>query len=318
MREPSATAPADADHVEALHGAIGRFVRSDSLLGSGAVVPSVLRSFRAAQQVLRTGSYVRAVRRDLQAVTAELGELAGWMLFDGLRLAQARRVNAEALLLARAAGDVQMEWFLLSNEALVCTGGGRYGEALRISRHFAEDSRVPGRVRALCRLRQARALGHAGNEFAALRAFDRARVQFCDGLSSRDPAWSWWFDERELAGHAGGLRVSLGRHSEALPLLVAAVEAARDDDFRWALYIHRAALLDAALAAGDLAEAERVSVAIVPMLERMNSARSEHRLRHAAGRGATRKLPSTLSDALEHIRRRVSAAPCARWQDVLR
>ena len=149
MREPGAAASADADSVEALHAAIGRFARLDAQLGSGAVAPSVLRSFRAAQQVLRTGRYVRAVRRDLQAVTAEMGELAGWMLFDGLRLTQARRINAEALLLARAAGDTAMTWFVLSNEALVCTGSGHYGEALRISRHFAEDPRVPRRVRAL-------------------------------------------------------------------------------------------------------------------------------------------------------------------------
>lgn len=306
MREPGAAASADADSVEALHAAIGRFARLDAQLGSGAVAPSVLRSFRAAQQVLRTGRYVRAVRRDLQAVTAEMGELAGWMLFDGLRLTQARRINAEALLLARAAGDTAMTWFVLSNEALVCTGSGHYGEALRISRHFAEDPRVPRRVRALFRLRQARVLGHAGNEPGALRAFERAGAMFSDGLSRRDPAWSWWFDERELVGHAGSLRVSLGRHTEALPLLGAAVEAARDDGYRWALYIHRAALLDAALAAGDIAEAERVAVAIVPMLERMNSARTEHRLRHALARGAGRRCPSTLSDALEHIRRRLS------------
>lgn len=298
--------PADADFVASLHGAIAQFVRMDSLLGSGEVVDAVVRRFRDAQRVLASGRYRVEVERDLEAATAELGEVAGWMLIDAQRHDEARLINAEALMLAQIAGDTSMQWFILSNQALAGTYSGRQREALRISERFGEESRVPVRVRALFRLRQARALGHLGDESAARSAFDRARATFGDGVSNRDPAWAWWFNARELDGHAGSMFASLGRHVEALPLLSSAVDLASGrESQRWALYIHRACLLDSALAAGDVAEAERAAIAVAPMLGQMHSVRTENRLRRAVSRVPGEALPSTLSDVLDHIRHRL-------------
>ncbi|MEU6132787.1 hypothetical protein ABZ805_26720 [Saccharopolyspora sp. NPDC047091] len=297
---------ADADYVESLRAAIEEFVRMDSLLGSGGVVDAVVGRFRDAQRVLASGRFRSGVELDLEAVTAELGEVAGWMLIDAQRHGEARLVNAEALMLAQIAGDTSMQWFILSNQALGGTYSGRQREALRIAERFGEDDRIPTRVRALFRLRKARALGHLGDGPAALRAFDRARVTFEDGVSGRDPEWAWWFDERELDGHAGSLHASLGRHAEALPLLSSAVDrAAGKDRQRWALYIHRACLLDSALAAGDVVEAERAAIAVAPMLGQMSSARTENRLRRAVSRTSRAPLPTTLSDVLDHLRHRL-------------
>ncbi|MCX2733856.1 hypothetical protein OOZ19_26730 [Saccharopolyspora sp. NFXS83] len=298
--------PADADFVASLRGAIAQFVRMDSLLGSGEVVDAVVRRFRDAQRVLASGRYRVEVERDLEAATAELGEVAGWMLIDAQRHDEARLINSEALMLAQIAGDTSMQWFILSNQALAGTYSGRQREALRISERFGEEPRVPIRVRALFRLRQARALGHLGDESAARSAFDRARATFGDGVSNRDPAWAWWFNARELDGHAGSMYASLGRHAEALPLLSSAVDlAAGRESQRWALYIHRACLLDSALAAGAVAEAERAAIAVAPMLGQMHSVRTENRLRRAVARGPGEALPSTLSDVLDHIRHRL-------------
>ncbi len=298
--------PAGADYVESLRGAVRQFVRMDSSLGSGEVVDAVVRRFRDAQRVLASGRYRLGVERDLEVVTAELGEVAGWMLIDAQRHSEARAINAEALMLAQIAGDTSMQWFILSNQALGSTYSGRQREALRIAERFGEDARIPVRVRALFRLRAARALGHLGDGPGALRAFDRARSTFEDGVSDRDPAWAWWFDERELDGHAGSLHASLGRHAEALPLLSSAVDRAEGKERqRWALYIHRACLLDSALAAGTVVEAERAAVAVAPMLGQMNSARTENRLRRALSRTSRAPLPSTLADVLDHLRHRL-------------
>ncbi len=296
--------PAGAEFAASLREAVARFVRLDSLLGSGAVVDAVVRCFRDAQRVLASGRYRTELERDLRAAAAELGEVAGWMLIDARRHDDARLINSAALRLARLAGDTSMQWFILSNQALASTNSGRPREALRISEHFGEDSRVPTRVRALFRLRKARALGELGDETAALHAFDHARATFGDGVSGRDPAWAWWFNERELDGHAGSLHASLGRHGAALPLLNSAVELASEAvSQRWALHVHRACLLDSALAAGDVAEAERAATAVVPTLGRRSSVRTEHLLHRAVVREAGPS--STLSDVLEHIRRRL-------------
>lgn len=298
--------PADADFVASLHSAIAQFVRMDSLLGSGEVVDAVVRRFRDAQRVLASGRYRVGVERDLEAATAELGEVAGWMLIDAQRHDDARLINSEALMLAQIAGDTSMQWFILSNQALAGAYSGRHREALRISERFGEDLRVPARVRAMFRLRQARALGHLGDESAARSAFGRARATFGDGVSNRDPAWAWWFNARELDGHAGSMFAAMGRHGEALPLLSNAVELASGiENQRWALYIHWACLLDSALAAGDVAEAERAAIGVAPMLGQMHSVRTENRLRRAVSRVPGEALPSTLSDVLDHIRHRL-------------
>ncbi|QUH03357.1 hypothetical protein HUO13_23275 [Saccharopolyspora erythraea] len=296
------------EYVDSLRSAVGQFVKLEALLGGGDIVASVIRRFRDAQRVLGEGRYLPQVERDLEAAAAELGELAGWMLHDAERHDEARQINAEALMLARVAGDLKMEWFILSNQALSSTHAGRDREALRISDRMIETD-PPARVRALFDVRRARALGHLGDGAAALKAFDRAKATFAEGVTSRDPEWSWWFGEEVVNAHTGLLHVSLGEHGRALPYLAAAAEgASKATNYQWGILIHRANLLDGLLRAGDSAEAERVALATVPLVGQVNSGGAEGVLRRAATREAGKPWPSTLSDVLEHMWRR--PAPC--------
>ena len=110
-------APAGADYVESLYGTIKHLAVLDGVCGGADIAPLALRSFRRARLILREGRYEPACERDLEAATAEIGELSGWLLFDAERHEESRQVNAEALTLARIAGDASMEWFVLSNQA---------------------------------------------------------------------------------------------------------------------------------------------------------------------------------------------------------
>jgi transcriptional regulator with XRE-family HTH domain len=303
----------DGDFVDSMRGEIAHLAALDGMHGGAEVAPLALRSFRRAQRVLADGRYTPAVERDLEAVTAEMGELAGWLLFDAERQAESRTVNAEALTLARIAGDASMEWFVLTNQALASIHTGRYREALRISRAMTCGTDLPGRVRALFDVRRARALGGLGDEAGALDALERAESAFADGVGPRDPSWSWWFDERELAGHRGMTLASLGRVDTALPLLAEAVERSEGrEQFRWALYIHRANLLRTLLAAGDRGEAERVALAITPMVGEIASARTEKLLLDVAAQPPRDSaLSSTLQDVLVYIGQQL-ATDCRR------
>lgn len=197
-------------------------------------------------------------------------------------------------------------WFVLSNQALASVHTGRYREALRISQRMLSED-LPGRVRALFDVRAARALAGLGGSAEALRTFGRARSAFSDGTTTRDPAWSWWFDERELAGHEGMVHAAHGDHGQALPQLATAVEpSTAREHFRWALYIHRANLLRALLRAGSWTEAEQVALDLVPMVGEIASTRTEGLLRRTIAQPEARStLPSTLGDALDHIGRRL-------------
>jgi hypothetical protein len=303
-------AQADTDYIESLDALIKRLAELDGMHGGADVAPIALRCFRRAQRVLGEGRYPHSLERDLEAVTAELGELAGWLLFDAERHDESRLVNTEALTLARIAGDMSIEWFVLTNQAHASVHTGRHREALRISKDMTCDKNLPGRVRALFDVRAARALAGLGDGATALRTFDRARSRFLDGTTARDPAWSWWFDERELAGHEGMIHAVLGNHRRALPNLEMAVERSEGrEQFRWALYVHRANLLRATLAAESWHEAERTAVAIAPMVGEISSSRTEGILRQTVTRfeGVRRHLPSTLSDTLEYISKRLAA-----------
>lgn len=297
-----------ADYVESLHATIKNLAALDGVHGGANIAPLALRSFRCAQRILGEGRYEPASERDLEAVTAEVGELSGWLLFDAERHEESRQVNAEALALARIAGDTSMEWFVLSNQALASVHTGRNREALRIAQRMTCGHDLPGRVRALFDVRAARALAALGDSSSALRVFDRARSAFADGTTTRDPAWSWWFDERELTGHEGMIHAALGDHSRALPQLATAVERSEGQErFRWALYIHRANLLRALLRAGSWAEAERVAIDIAPMVGMIASTRTEGLLRRTVAHPEARpQIPSTLSDTLDYIGKRLA------------
>lgn len=296
--------PADAEFVDDLRATIRHLVALDGAHGGTEVAPMAVRSFRRAQRILGEGHYRPGVERDLEAVTAELGELAGWLLFDAARYDESRQMNAEALALARIAGDASMQHFVLSNQALASIHTGRDREALRIARQATCGDGVQGRVRALFDVRAARALAALDDRAAALDRFDRARSAFADGVTSRDPAWSWWFDERELAGHLGMIYVALDDPHRAMPQLASAVERSEGrDHFRWALYIHRANLLRALLRVGSWAEAERVARDVAPLVGEVASGRTEGILAEATR--LAKRAPSTLQDVLDHIRRAI-------------
>ena len=277
-----------ADERARIHDLIVRLAARDAANGSGAVVDEALRAFRRH----RRGGDPEAV--------AELGELTGWLLFDAERHREARQVNRIALALT---DDPSLRWFILSNQALASVHIGLHREALRI----AEDpgGRPPRRVQALFDVRAARALAELGARDAARHRFDRARSAFLDGPAPRDPNWTWWFDERELAGHHSLLHAALGEHDQAIALLRQAVDEASQP---WARYIHRAQLLRVCLDAGAHDDAEPVALDLVPMTGTMSSARTEQIL---AALTPNPSLPSTLGDALAVINRRVHQRPDA-------
>ena len=268
-----------------LHDLIARLAAADAVHGSGVVVDEAVRAFHRA----------RLMARDREAV-AELGELTGWLLFDAERHHEARRTNRAALALAR---DPSLRWFILSNQALASVHIGRHREALRIA---ANQSRAPRRVGSLFDVRAARALAELGARHDALRRFDRARSAVLDGPAPRDPSWTWWFDERELAGHHGLLHAALGEYDKAVALLRQAVDgSATRANLRWALYSYRAHLLQVLLAAGAYADAEPIAIDLVPMVGTMAGARTEKLLGTLT---PSPRLPSTLGDALRVIHQR--------------
>lgn len=175
-----------------------------------------------------------------------------------------------------------MERFALTNLAMMGVEVGSPGESLRIADELLSQPRVPPRVALLARIRRGRALASTGDHRRALDELGAARAALEDSVTPRDPAWTWWVNECELAGHEGEARLALGDAAAAVPKLERAAElaAAFQPDGRGVLY-YRVSRVEAYTAAQAWRECEEELTALPPMLGMVSSGRNRRRLRVA-------------------------------------
>lgn len=186
-----------------MRNAVGWLLRHDNRHGGDQVADAALQAWHAEKARLNGDD------KGHLAAVAEIGEVAGWMLFDAARYTEARTTLMEAHILARLSGDRPLEWFILDLIAMVNMQIGRPGEALAISDELLHGREVPRRMALMARTRLSRSLAQAGDRHRSLDAIERATGALQDSLQANDPAFCWWIDGVEIAGH----------HGEAQPLL---------------------------------------------------------------------------------------------------
>lgn len=277
--------PSPNDYVR---NAVAHFLEHDNRHGGDHVASAAKQVWQAEQASIE--SYED--KRRLSDV-AEIAEVAGWLLFDANRQEEARQAFMESRHLAELAGDKPMQWFALDMIAMQDVQSGNPGEALRISNKLMTNSRVPGRVALLGRVRHARALALTGDRSRTLDAIERAKGALQDSISSRDPQWAWWVDEMEVIGHWGEALMSLGDFKGAVPYLQKANELVRPGG-RGALY-YSVAELTALVNAEAWRESEVTLTRINSILVRVTSSRSRARLKTAL-RVIERDAPEWLKD----------------------
>lgn len=295
--------PLDAEHVATIRATAGHLVALDGLHGGRDLWPLAVRAFRAAYA--RLGSCAPGVARDAHAAVAELAELAGWLLFDAEQHADARSMNHEALALARAAGDRSMELLITQNMSMHAAYLGRDRESLLLARSVLESGTLTSRVRALFKVREARALAQSGDRAGAFDALAEARSLYLDGVGPADPPWTWWVDDRELAIHQGVVHAQFAEWEQAAEHFHQAVARA-PDSYPWARYIAGGRLLEALVRLRAWADAEPVAVDVLALAGEVSSARADRlllRVAELAGQAGS-AVPSTLADALVRIGRR--------------
>lgn len=214
---------ADLDYVQVLRESTQQIVRLDNLLGADDVAAVARRLLQSVKRQLREGRYQSKAEAPLQAAAAELAELTGWLLFDSVQLAEAKRVAHEATLLSRRAGDVGMEVLALTNLALQAQFEHEPEEAMQVIQtlHLVGETQAP-RVRAVVWMREGRVHSQLQNREEAVRAFDNARNLFLEGPHGAPP-WAWWIDQAELDFHAGMAHAELGDTAPAVELIQSAV-----------------------------------------------------------------------------------------------
>jgi tetratricopeptide (TPR) repeat protein len=284
----------------------------DSRYGGDDVYQVAIRAFRSAHRKLGNGAYHHAIERDLEAAVGETGEIASWIAYDADQHAVSRQVVHEAMLLSRLAGDRSLELFELSHLALLALQLRRSREALRIADDIAGDVGLSPRVVAMFELRRGRALAQLDAHTPAVSALDKAEAALSDGVSRRDPGWTWWVDGAEIAWHRGVVYAELGDWSKAVDLFSHAAElrtkrgtyAEPTRPNGRAVFNDLAHLFEALVRAKAWREGERVIAELIGQASAIGSARTTSLLMQAI-HGAQRAggATSALTDASAELRR---------------
>ncbi|WP_414167382.1 helix-turn-helix domain-containing protein [Streptoverticillium reticulum] len=270
---------ANAD-IEHMRTSVEYLLDHDNKYGGDAVAQAAVQVWRAGQKRLDAGLVPGKAQSEYLATVAEVAEISGWLLFDAGQQGESRTAFLESHMLARHAGDKPMGWFALDMLAMHGIENQRPGESLRIAEGILDEPRVPPRVALLARIRKARALADAGHRQEALIEFAIARSALADSITTRDPSWTWWVDDRELAGHEGEALLALGEPSAAVPKLRRALELAIESDSNRRVILYYSVALLAAYASGQAwRECESTLLSLPPLLENVASGRSRRRLR---------------------------------------
>ncbi|GAA4136378.1 helix-turn-helix transcriptional regulator [Actinomadura keratinilytica] len=299
--------PADMEYAANLRETGQTLVKLDTLYGGNDVFPLALRVFRDARRKLAVGAYEPKVERDLVAAAGEIGEIAAWLAYDADRQAESRQIILEALLLSRQAGDRNMELFELTHMSMQSVYLGHPAEALRITDGLLRAQHLAPRVAAVLNIRRGRALAQLGDRNGAFDALDNARSAIADGINERDPYWTWWVTETEIAWQKGMAHAELGDWRAAVPLFYETV-AGRTASRR-ALHNDRIHLLDALVHTASWADAEQVIGVVSGQLGEVGSSRGTNLLRRIVRRMADANAPSTVTDIALDLRERLDENP---------
>ncbi|MEY9847740.1 tetratricopeptide (TPR) repeat protein [Streptacidiphilus sp. BW17] len=272
-----------ASDVERLRETAVGLYRIDHTQGGAAARAHAVRLLGRIDRNLTQGSYLERVGRELHALVGTVHSHLAWLDHDGGQPAAARAACTEALASARLVGDRLLEIRALDALSLLAVEQGRPWEAVAASRASGDLARTAGaRVRTIVSLRQARALGTAGDHAAARRALTQAlRWQERSDTDTDAPAWTAYSGQREVDYATAAWYVDAGHPGHAVPFL-RSVLAQLSDGYSRNRALYRARLAEVLLAAGEVEEACAEAISSAEAAQGMTSARLAERLRTVA------------------------------------
>ncbi|MEU5882874.1 helix-turn-helix transcriptional regulator [Spirillospora sp. NPDC047279] len=287
---PAAPPPARVDiaHIRHLQAAIQGLRDRGRIVGGRAILRDAVSLFRRARTMLDDSEYTEATGRQLLALTADLGLVAGWQAYDSGDQQLARHLYGEAELLTGSVGDDELAVHLFVNMAQqsiqmakLTQRRGLAREGLRLVERAADHARrePSPKLHAVVQLRRALAHAQLGDAIAFRASLSAARRELDRGEHPSDPAWARFIRPSEITGYeAMGLQ-RLGDLRRVADLyhdvLVDQDRSPRDRAF------YRAALASALLAKGDHSSAVAEGLRLLPELDdgRMTSTRVLRELR---------------------------------------
>jgi tetratricopeptide (TPR) repeat protein len=203
--------------------------RMDDRLSGASLLRLIRADHHMITELISRSSYPGHLGQRLYRTAADLGQLAGWVVFDIGQHCAAQRYYVAALHAAHVADDRQLGANVLAGLSFQCALVGRPQDGVSLAETAEEHARTASpRVQALIASRQARAHARAGDASACRRALKRAEQMLGraeNTNSTDDPQWVYYFDQAELEAQAGTCFVDLRQPKIAEPFLTRALAA---------------------------------------------------------------------------------------------
>lgn len=161
-------------------------------------------------------------------LSAELYQLAGWIVSDLGQRDRARSLYMTGVEAARQAGDRALAAQLLSCLAYQDASAARSHDALLLARTAAKgaEGAVPPLAEALFKERVAWSAARVGAADVAKRSLEEVESAYSRHVSgtTEAPDWTYWLDRAEIDVMASRCMIELGKPGDAAPLLKRAVD----------------------------------------------------------------------------------------------
>lgn len=269
--------------VEYLEREAAALRRLDDGHGGTLVQRTAAHQLTLSIELLRESRYSARDGRALASVVAQIAQLAGWLHFDLDDHGHAQRSYLVALRAAGLAGDRPLGAMILSALAAQQTWRNRPKDALSLltAATASLPTAAPPRVRAILRMREARAYAMTGNEPQATLALQRAEreLERADASASSEPApvWAYWLNPAVLAGEAGRTLLDLGQAKPAVEHLDSGLgmlgDTASRDRILYGLTLAKAYATSQNTATADLERACYETTRVLPAMSSVSSAR---------------------------------------------
>ncbi|KWV32193.1 hypothetical protein AWV63_13590 [Micromonospora rifamycinica] len=287
------------EHVRLAGSLVKEFRDADAATGANQLCDIAIHVHGRLASWAAEALYSRDVGEALQASLADLAVETAWLAHDAERRAAVRPYLHEAITRARLADDLQVEaraftqlalhtWNSRPTESLHCADA-----AFRISAGWATP-----RLRTLLHLRRACAFAVLKDHGAFEREMRNARQQLERGPHQEDPDFVHFVNAQEVQGLEALSFLSLDQPGRAAKALRDAIANGSPTHRRNQVY-YRVRLIEATYRAGDVSEAARMAVDLLPEVRQMNSGRVT---RHMADiRSTVGRLPRQTAPVRDFI-----------------
>ncbi|MEV1111170.1 hypothetical protein AB0I95_21430 [Micromonospora sp. NPDC049751] len=278
------TGPADVprsigmDQVRLASSLVEDLRRADAAVGADQLCDIAVQAHARLSNWAARAHYSREVGDAIQSALADLGIQAAWLAIDADRRPEARPYLNEAITRARIADDPRVEVRALAQlsmllresqpgESLHCAEA-----ALRVSARWATP-----RLTTLLHLRRAHTYAVLTDAGGFSREMTKARRELERGPHEDDLGFVDFVNEQEVNGIQGLSYLALDRPDRAAQSFRALI-ANPSPGHRRNQVLYTIELAKAAYQQGDVNEAARIALDVLPAVSQMNSGRISRNL----------------------------------------